>query len=128
MHRSRFAAIVIDSQVDDINTANQFWPQALGMPYQVSKEEWASRYTHLDVPAGQPQVLLQKVSHESRVHIDIETDNIEAEVARLSTLGASVVERFPRWVVMQAPTGHKFCVVNPQRDDFATADNVNVWP
>ncbi|MBL4828387.1 MAG: hypothetical protein JKY55_00605 [Aliivibrio sp.] len=81
----------------------------------------------MDTPSEQPQVLIQKVEHKSHVHLDIETDNIEAEVKRLEGIGANVVKVFPRWVVMEAPTGHRFCVVNPQRDDFNDLLSVNVW-
>ena len=65
--------------------------------------------------------------HKSRVHLDIETDNIDAEVNRLMNIGAKVIKKLARWVVMEAPTGHRFCVVNPQRDDFNESDSVNVW-
>jgi hypothetical protein len=68
---------------------------------------------------------VQKVEHPSRVHLDIETDDIEAEATRLEGLGAKKVTRFPRWWVMEAPTGQRFCVVRPQREDFA--DHANVW-
>jgi len=70
-------------------------------------------------------VEVQKVSHPSRVHLDIETDDIEAEVRRLEGLGAKKVEKGPRWWVMEAPTGQRFCVVRPQRTDFA--DVANSW-
>jgi predicted enzyme related to lactoylglutathione lyase len=70
-------------------------------------------------------VQIQRVDHESRVHIDIETDDIEAEVLRLEKLGASVVRRPERWVVMQAPTGQRFCVVRIQRPGFPK--NANRW-
>ena len=53
---------------------------------------------------------IQRVDHESRVHIDIETDDIPAEVTRLGKLGAKVVDHLERWVVMQVPTGQRFCV------------------
>ena len=75
----------------------------------------------------QLRILIQKVEHESRVHLDIETDNIAAEVDRLSTLGAKVVKTLERWVVMEAPTGHRFCVVHPQRPEFEKAQNTNLW-
>ena len=68
---------------------------------------------------------IQRVDHESRVHIDIETDDIPAEVARLEKLGARVSERLERWVVMQAPTGQRFCVVRVQRPGFPK--NANRW-
>ncbi|MBD1584726.1 VOC family protein [Pseudoalteromonas sp. S16_S37] len=127
MHKSRLAALVIDSKVDDIEQANTFWEQALGYARIDCDEEWSSRYTQLDTPDDQPQILIQKTEHESRVHLDIETDDIAAEVARLEAIGAKVVKTLERWVVMQAPTGHRFCVVHPQRSDFDEADNVNVW-
>ena len=127
MHKSRLAAFVIDNQVDDIEEANQFWERALGMPCRRSDDEWAERYATLEAPASQPQMLVQKVSHPSRIHMDIETDNIDAEVQRLLELGAIVVERFPRWVVMEAPTKHRFCVVNPKRSDFDSSEDVNCW-
>ena len=68
---------------------------------------------------------IQQVEHESRVHLDIETDDIPAEVARLEKLGATVAERLERWVVMQAPTGQRFCVVRIQRPGFPK--NANRW-
>lgn len=66
---------------------------------------------------------VQTVSHESRVHLDIETDDTEAEVKRLTALGAKEVERIKTWVVMQAPTGQRFCVVRPQTKDFPANAN-----
>ncbi|MDW5377144.1 VOC family protein [Halomonas sp. HP20-15] len=122
MHKSRLACLVVDGQ-NDVNEAAYFWSQALG--YEIAETD--GRYTRLDTPADQPQILIQQVSHPSRVHLDIESDDIEAEVARMQALGASVVERLARWVVMQAPTGHRFCIVGPQRSDFASAPAVNVW-
>ena len=70
-------------------------------------------------------VQIQRVEHESRVHIDIETDDIPAEVMRLVKLCAKVVNRLERWVVMQAPTGQRFCVVRVQRPGFPK--NANRW-
>ena len=127
MHKSRLAALVIDSKVDDIEEANLFWEQALGLECIRSNEEWSSRYSHLNAPDDQLHILIQKTTHESRVHLDIETDDIAAEVTRLKVIGAQVIENFERWVVMEAPTGHRFCVVNPQRKDFNGSGNVNTW-
>ena len=127
MHKSRLAALVIDNKVADVNEAAEFWSKALGYSCLESKENWALKYVHLKTPGDEPHILIQKVDHDSRVHLDIETDNITAEVARLEKLGAKVVEALPRWTVMEAPTGHRFCVVNPQRKDFAQTENVNTW-
>ncbi|WP_110657252.1 VOC family protein [Salinicola halimionae] len=123
MHRSRLAALVIDSQVDEKSSAIDFWAGALGWRCH----EVDGKYGKLDTPPNQPDVLIQQVDHPSRVHLDIESDDIDAEVARLERLGATVIERLERWTVMQAPTGHRFCVVHPQRADFGGSDDVNVW-
>jgi hypothetical protein len=72
----------------------------------------------LETQLDEPIVQIQRVDHESRVYIDIETDDIAAEVTRLERLGAKVVDRLERWVVMQAPTGQRFCVVRVQRPGF----------
>ena len=77
----------------------------------------------LETPPNEPIVQIQRVGHESRVHIDIESDDIPAEVARLETPGARVVNRPGRWVVMEAPTGQRFCVVRVQRPGFPTNAN-----
>ena len=116
MHKSRLAAIIIDCRTEDAEAAAAFWGAALG--YQVKPTD-DPRYVDFAVPEDQPQVGIQKVDHESRVHLDIETDDVEAEVARLEALGAKRVTQVKSWWVMEAPTGQKFCVVRPQRPDFA---------
>ncbi len=66
---------------------------------------------------------MQAVTHASRVHLDIETDDIEAEVGRLALLGAKRVSQIESWWVMEAPTGQRFCVVrrtDPHFDERAT--------
>ena len=126
MHRSRLAALVIDSRSNDIDSAADFWGRALGCPVRTPDPQ-DPNYRDLEVPDSQVRALLQKVDHPSRVHLDIETDDIAAEVTRLEQLGAQVIDVLPRWTVMQAPTGHRFCVVRPQRPDFDTSPDVNVW-
>jgi predicted enzyme related to lactoylglutathione lyase len=125
MHHSRLCAILIDCNTADLDEAANFWAAALGRP--VDPEHAGSRgsYLMLQTPPDEPIVQIQQVSHESRVHIDIETDDIPAEVTRLERLGAKVVGRLERWVVMQAPTGQRFCVVRIQRPGFPK--NANRW-
>ena len=71
--------------------------------------------------------MIQRVEHESRIHLDIESDDIDAEVARLEGLGAKKVEKIRTWTVMEAPTGQRFCVVRPQRGALGVED-ANQWP
>ena len=117
----------IDCKTSDVDEAARFWAKALGRP--VDLNHWGSRggnYRMLETPIDEPvAVQIQRVDHESHVHLDIETDDIRAEVARLKKLGAHIVDRLERWVVMQAPTGQRFCVVRVQRPGFPK--NANQW-
>jgi hypothetical protein len=124
MHHSRLAAVVIDSRTDDIDKEATFWGAALGL--SVSLPEGSDRYRDLDGAPDQPKMLLQQVDHESRVHLDIETDDIEAEVKRLEALGAKRIGMVRTWCFMQAPSGQRFCVVRPQRADFPKG--ATQWP
>jgi catechol 2,3-dioxygenase-like lactoylglutathione lyase family enzyme len=125
MHHSRLCAVLIDCQVEDVDAAARFWAEALGRPVDLKHPSSRGIYRMLATPPGELIVEIQRVGHESRAHIDIETDDIPAEVARLEKLGARVVDRVKTWVVMQAPTGQRFCVVRVQRPDFP--HNANRW-
>lgn len=125
MHHSRLCAVLIDCRTDDVDQAARFWADALGRPIDRAHPGTRDRYVMLETPPDECQVQIQSVEHESRVHLDIETDDIPAEVARLEGLGARVVNRLERWVVMQAPTGQRFCVVRVQRPGFPK--NANRW-
>jgi hypothetical protein len=126
MHRSRLCAILIDCKGTVIEEAAGFWSRALGRAVETDHPGTSGNYSMLETPPDEPIVQIQRVDHESRVHIDIESDDIPAEVARLEALGAKVVTRLERWVVMEAPTGQRFCVVRVQRPGFPK--NANIWP
>ena len=125
MHHSRLCALLIDCKCEDVAAAARFWAAALGRAIDPQHPGTRGNYVMLTTPPGEPLVQIQRVTHDSRVHLDIETDDIEAEVARLTQLGARVSERLPRWVVMQAPSGQRFCVVRVQRPGFA--EKANRW-
>lgn len=118
MHHSRLCAVLIDCNAPDVDKAARFWAEALGRPVDHDHPGTRGDYVMLENQPDEPIVQIQRVDHESRVHIDIETDDIPAEVARLEKLGAKIVERLELWVVMQAPTGQRFCVVRAQRPGF----------
>jgi hypothetical protein len=124
-HRSRINGILIDCNVDDIGAAARFWAEALGRPVDPDHAGTRGDYVMLETPPDEISVQIQRVDHESRIHLDIETDDIEAEVARLEQLGATVDRRLERWVVMRAPSGQRFCVVRVQREGFA--DDALTW-
>ena len=107
MHHSRLCAVLIDCKTADVDEAAHFWAAALGRPVDLDHPMSRGNYRMLATPTDEPIVEVQRVEHESRVHIDIETDDIPAEVRRLERLGATVVDGPERWVVMQAPTGQR---------------------
>ena len=126
MHKSKLVAAVIDCLTDDLTEATRFWSGAVGRSVKPQEKEDNPKYAVLGDGNEDLILLLQKVSHPSRVHLDIETDDIEAEVARLEALGAKRIEKIKTWWVMEAPTGHRFCVVRPQRNGVMPAD-ANEW-
>ena len=123
MHKSRLGTVVIDCQTEDLDEPARFWSAALGRPSETLNDPGDSNYRDLEGPADEVKVLVQAVKHPSRVHIDIETDDIEAEVRRLEALGARRVAQVKRWWVMEAPTGQRFCGLRPQRPGLEAEPN-----
>lgn len=122
-HRSRLAGFIIDCKTDDLDTAARFWSDALGLPIGELSPEESATYAKLDDAPGDLHIEVQKVTHPSRVHLDIETDDIEAEVARLEALGAKRVQYVHTWCVMEAPTGQRFCVVRMKHPERGATPN-----
>jgi predicted enzyme related to lactoylglutathione lyase len=122
MHRSKLAGFIIDCNTSDLDAAAEFWSNALGLAVTSGPAQEAN-YRHLARLPGGLHVEVQQVSHPSRVHLDIEADDIEAEVRRLERLGARRVGPVQTWMVMEAPTGQRFCVVRPQSPRFESEAN-----
>jgi predicted enzyme related to lactoylglutathione lyase len=94
-----------------------FWSEALGY---ACLGEAGSYVLLLDPEDRGPKLLLQGVPEakavKNRMHLDIDAVDIEAEAARLETLGAQRVESQPmhehgtNWILMADPEGNEFCV------------------
>jgi predicted enzyme related to lactoylglutathione lyase len=125
MHKSQLAGFIIDCNTGDLESAAAFWSAALGLEKKKSEDPAEAGYVALATQPEDYHIEVQKVDHPSRVHLDIEADDIEAEVRRLEGLGARRIGAVRRWVVMEAPTGQRFCVVRPQRSNFA--ETANTW-
>lgn len=111
-HRSRLAGFIIDCQVDDLDAPAAFWSKALGMRIaNADAGDVPGQYQQFGDTPGGLHVEVQRVDHPSRVHIDIEADDVDAEADRLEKLGAKRIAFVRRWWVMEAPGGHRFCVV-----------------
>ena len=126
MHCSRLAGFIIDCETADLGSAAGFWSAALGMPSRPLPGAEGQKYIELVDGSGRLHVEVQRVSHPSRVHLDIESDDIEAEVRRLEGLGARRIQTVQTWWVMEAPTGQRFCVVQAASARFA--DEATTWP
>lgn len=120
MHRSRICQIVVD--VNDLDQGTEFWSQAVGGHVEPMEDPSADVYRRIALPDTDIRLLVQLVPEEkhckTRVHIDIETDDVEAEVARLERLGATrkarVQERgYDFWVLVD-PFDNEFCVLQPE--------------
>lgn len=125
MHRSRLGGLIIDCETKDLDAATRFWGKALGLKVRPSADPEDKNYAVFETAPNDLDIEVQQVDHPSRVHLDIETDDIDAEVARLEKLGARRVAKIRSWWVMEAPTGQRFCVVRVKRSQFA--EEANVW-
>lgn len=124
MHHSRLSALIIDCQTESLGPGSQFWSRALGRAALPEETASDSAYVPLAPRDGELTVELQKVTHPSRVHLDIESDDVESEVRRLESLGARRITQIRHWWVLEAPTGHRFCVV---RAKSALEGRANRW-
>src|SRR5690606_40533166 len=102
-------------------------PISLGLPVVDPDEGGRGRYAVFGPAPGGLHAEVQRVDHSPRVHLDIEADDVEAEVRRLEALGARRIEHVrERLWVMEAPSGQRFCVV-PMREDAPRA-MPSTWP
>jgi len=126
MHKSKLCGFIIDCRTNDLAAAAGFWSGALGMAERELPGSEGEVYRRLDDAHHGLHIEVQIVDHPSRVHLDIETDDIEAEVHRLEALGAKRVQAIQTWWVMEAPTGQRFCVVSASTPEFAA--RATLWP
>jgi predicted enzyme related to lactoylglutathione lyase len=124
-HRSRLAGALIDVPRADYARTVEFWGAALDRPAEVEADD--PDYTSFGEPTPGVQLMIQAVGDtDPRIHLDIETDDVEAEVARLTALGATESERHHTWVVMRDPVGVVFCVVRVQIPEMFDA-HATTW-
>lgn len=118
---------MIDVRDGTLEAAAKFWGGALGLPVVDPDEGGRGRYAVFGPAPGGLHAEAQRVDHSPRVHLDIEADDVEAEVRRLEALGAHRIEHVrERLWVMEAPSGQRFCVV-PMREDARRA-MPSTWP
>lgn len=124
MHRSRVRHFVID--VDDLDEGQSFWSAALDAVEEEIPPASRLVYRTLRLPDSEIRILLQKTgdpkASKERMHLDLETDNVEAEVQRLEKLGATrwdhQQERGYDFWVLRDPWQNEFCVLQEQTPEL----------
>ncbi|CAM5259695.1 hypothetical protein SALBM311S_05151 [Streptomyces alboniger] len=123
MHKSRVSALLIDTPEPEAATA--FWSAALGAPTRTVPSEEQFTSLHEAIPGL--EVAVQAVDDAPRFHLDIETDDVEAETARLLGLGATQVGRWLECRVLRAPGGHLLCVLPVHSDPDVFQAQARTW-
>jgi hypothetical protein len=125
MHRSRVYAVLIDAPEADAERTTSFWSAALGVTARHNPTE----PQFIELPDAIPGIVtaVQAVDDAPRFHVDIETDDVEAEVARLVGLGATPVTQWQECRVLRAPGGHLLCVLPVESDPDRFQAEANLW-
>jgi hypothetical protein len=109
VHRSRVYAILIDTPRAEADEAAAFWSAALGAEARPVPSE--PQFISLHGALPDLVAAVQAVDDAPRYHVDIETDDVEAETARLLDLGATQIAQWLECRVLRAPGGHLLCVL-----------------
>jgi predicted enzyme related to lactoylglutathione lyase len=125
MHRSRVRAVMIDVPEPDLASSVAFWAEALGRRPNRPAAEARPYLSFLPHDKG-IRFTVQRVDDAARFHLDIETDDVDAEVRRLEAAGGQVVNRTADWVVLRDPAGLLLCVIPVDSTDFDEA--ATSWP
>jgi hypothetical protein len=126
MHQSRVYALLIDTPEADAAPAAAFWSAALGGTARPVPAE--PQFTVLDEALPGLVAIVQAIDDAPRYHLDIETDDVEAETARLLALGAVQVAQWLECRVLRAPGGHLLCVIPVHSDPGKFKAQATAWP
>jgi Glyoxalase-like domain len=125
-HYSRVLKIVIDVPAGEHDRELAFWSAATGSALDGFDRH--PEYHGGELPGSEFWLLVQRLEDAGpgRVHLDIHTDNLDAEVARLELLGAERVQQVHGWWVLRDPAGLLFCVL-PSQPGSLDDSNAQRW-
>ncbi len=124
-HYSRLAVAVIDVPPEDHDRELVFWRAASGLP--LAQYQRYPEYHGAGLRGQDFGLLIQRLEEgQGRVHLDIHTDDLAAELARLEGLGAERVRECNGWWVLRDPAGLLFCVV-PEPAGALDDSNAQRW-
>lgn len=126
MHRSRLSTLLIDAPTTQATRSAAFWSAALG----TSPRTIPGEPQFIVLPTAVPGLVtaVQAIDGGARYHVDIETDDVAAEVARLTGLGASEESSWQGCHTLRAPGGHLLCIIPVHSDPASFAELAHVWP
>ncbi len=125
VHRSRVSTLLIDTPTGDAPRAAAFWSAVTGSPLSCTTGE--PQYTGLRDAVPGLVVAVQAVDDVARYHLDVETDDVAAEVARLVGLGAGEVSTWAGCHTLRTPGGHLLCVIPVHSDPAEFLARAHVW-
>ncbi len=124
-HYSRLCKIVIDVPQEVHGQELVFWQGATGQ--EMIQARKYPEYHGAELPGQEVGLLIQRIGGgQSRMHVDIHTDDLEAEIARLEALGAKREFEAHEWWVMSDPAGLLFCVI-PDEPGTLHDQNAHRW-
>jgi len=126
MHRSRVSTLLIDVPQDQASRAETFWSAALGASTHSPPGE--PQFTVLESSLPGMVTALQSIEGEARYHLDIETDDVDAEVDRLNGLGAIEVASWQGCHTLRVPGGQLLCVIPLHSPPELFAAHATTWP
>ncbi|USQ78910.1 hypothetical protein NF556_14925 [Ornithinimicrobium faecis] len=129
MHRSRIGVVLIDHPVESYDRSAAFWAGARGTERDGAGPPQDNPYESLTPLPGGLMLELQRTGTgtPASVHLDIETDDVASEVARVVALGATVTAHHESYAVLTDPGRLAFCVVPVQTGaDFEA--HATTWP
>ncbi|MBL1066846.1 VOC family protein [Streptomyces sp. 7-21] len=126
MHRSRVYAVLIDTPEEEAEQAAAFWSAALGATARPDPDH--SQFTVLHGALPGIVAAIQSVNDAPRYHVDIESDDPEAETQRLIALGATEITRWLDCRVLRAPGGHLLCVLPVHSPPEVFQAEARTWP
>jgi hypothetical protein len=111
-HRSLTDQVCLDFPETMFDDEAHFWAQLLDRELRPSPGY--DEFARLVRQPGDPiRILLQRVGDgPARAHLDLATDNRDAEVDRIRGLGATQVRRTDGWTTLRDPAGMEFCVTD----------------
>lgn len=117
----RLRNVQVDVPASEHRQAVDFWAAALGAR---SIPQGDPAFTHLAGVPGLFGLHVQALQEGApRIHLDLEADNVDAEVARLVDLGATVHGDGAGGPILTDPAGIVFCVVGSGTDDVLRRSN-----